>query len=172
MTPEWEEVVHEVNIDRGSYKDVVRDIQTGGARDVRQKKVRARTPRDLIAGLLIVKFEMHARHSDAGTKFRHETPGTESGRLEDAIEDMKRGTVPETGIVGRSPLPGRCPTNAHLFVEEDVDAEIGKDATHLRRRIQGVVTKRIDLLTIGTGAGGANSEVRIHFLGTDLQPGR
>ena len=128
-------MVHVVKIDRRSYKDVVRYIQSPGARNVRQEKARARTPRDLIAGLLVVKFEMHARHSDAGAKFRHETPGSDSGRLEDAVEGMERRAILETGIVRSTLLPGRCPTHAYLFVEEDVDAEIGKDATQARRRM-------------------------------------
>jgi hypothetical protein len=70
ITPEWEEVVHIVNIDCRSYKDVVREIPTRGARNVRHKKVRAGTPRNLIAVRLVAKFEMDAGHSDAGTNFR------------------------------------------------------------------------------------------------------
>jgi hypothetical protein len=120
----------------------------------------------VIAGLLVVKSEMDARDSDSCAEFRRDTFRTELRRLVDAIECMERVLICETGVVRRSPPPGSCPTNAHLFVEKEVEAEVGGHAAQPRRRMQGLVTKGIDLLAIGSVAGLAQSKVRIYFLGT------
>src|ERR1700730_5859264 len=108
---------------------------------------------------------MDARHSDSSTEFRRDTLRTELRRLEDTIERMERGLICETGIVRGSPPPGSRPTNAHLFVEKEVEAEIGGHATQPRRRMQGLVTKGIDLLAIGSVAGLAKAKIRIPLLG-------
>ena len=82
-----------LNIDRRTYKDVVGDVKARGAREVSRKKVRARTARNLIAGLLVVEIEMDGRHSDSSAKFRRYKLRTESSRLEDTIENMERGLI-------------------------------------------------------------------------------
>src|ERR1700687_1511636 len=97
--------------------------------------------------------------------------GADSGGLEDAIEGMERGVILETGIIPGRPPPGRSPTNDHLFIEEEVDTEIGKDAAQAPRRVQSLVTKGIELLAIGTGVGRTKPNIRVHFLGTDRLPG-
>jgi hypothetical protein len=113
--------------------------------------------------LLVVEIEMDAREPYACTEFRSRAFRSEFGWLEDGIEGVERGAVLQTGVVVGGP-PGGRPANTYLSVDEDIDAEILKDAAHGRCGIQYAVAKGIDALARGTGAGGAKSKVRIHLL--------
>ena len=110
---------------------MVRQIQTGRHSGMPDEMVRGRASWDPSTRLRVVVIKVDAREADARAQLRQGQLSAKQGWLENGIEHIELGPILKAGIVMSGP-PGGRPPNAHLPIQEKIEAKIGKDTAHGR----------------------------------------